>query len=195
MKIGITGGIGSGKSYVCRLLEARGLTVYDCDSAAKRLMRSSAEVVSQLKDLIGDDAYTNCGELNKAVVAQFLLASEANAKAIDNIVHPAVFRDFEESGQEWMESAILYESGANRLVDHVVVVTAPEEVRIDRVMKRDGITREKARQWIARQWPQEKVKALADFEIVNDGIQPLDPQIDDLLSNISHWPYKSHKPH
>jgi len=191
MKIGITGGIGSGKSYVCRLLEAHGLTVYDCDSAAKRLMRSSAEVVSQLKNLIGDDAYTDSGELNKAVVAQFLLASEANAKAIDNIVHPAVFRDFEESGQEWIESAILYESGADRLVDHVVVVTAPEEVRIDRVMKRDGITNEKARQWLARQWPQEKVKALADFEIVNDGIQPLNPQIDDLLSHISHWPYKS----
>lgn len=191
MKIGITGGIGSGKSYVCRLLEAYGLTVYDCDSAAKRLMRSSAEVVSQLKNLIGDDAYTDSGELNKAVVAQFLLASEANAKAIDNIVHPAVFRDFEESGQEWIESAILYESGADRLVDHVVVVTAPEEVRIDRVMKRDGITNEKARQWLARQWSQEKVKALADFEIVNDGIQPLNPQIDDLLSHISHWPYKS----
>lgn len=191
MKIGITGGIGSGKSYVCRLLEAHGLTVYDCDSAAKRLMRSSAEVVSQLKNLIGDDAYTDSGELNKAVVAQFLLASEANAKAIDNIVHPAVFRDFEESGQEWIESAILYESGADRLVDHVVVVTAPEEVRIDRVMKRDGITNEKARQWLARQWSQEKVKALADFEIVNDGIQPLNPQIDDLLSHISHWPYKS----
>ena len=191
MKIGITGGIGSGKSYVCRLLEAHGLTVYDCDSAAKRLMRSSAEVVSQLKNLIGDDAYTDSGELNKAVVAQFLLASEANAKAIDNIVHPAVFRDFEESGQEWIESAILYESGADRLVDHVVVVTAPEEVRIDRVMKRDGITNEKARQWLARQWPQEKVKALADFEIVNDGIQPLNPQIDNLLSHISHWPYKS----
>ena len=81
----------------------------------------------------------------------------------------------------WMESAILYESGIDRLVDNVVVVTAPEEVRIQRIMQRDGITREKALQWIDRQWPQQQVKALADYEIVNDGIADIDSQIDRLL--------------
>ena len=141
MKIGITGGIGSGKSYVCKRLAARGIEVYDCDSAAKRLIRTSASIRKQLTDLIGEDAYI--GEsLNKAAVARFLLASEDNAQAIDRIVHPAVFQDFEESGMQWMESAIMYESGIYRLVDCVIVVTAPREVRIQRVMKRDGIARE-----------------------------------------------------
>ncbi len=189
MKTGITGGIGSGKSYVCKLLAERDITVYDCDSAAKRLMRTSQELRQRLTDLIGPETYlrthhtTEQGEwqLNKAAVAQFLLASEANAHAVDAIVHPAVFRDFEESGLRWMESAILFESGINRLVDRVIVVTAPEEVRIDRIMKRDAISREKAIEWIGRQWPQEEVRQRADFEIVNDGVADLNQQIDNIL--------------
>ena len=189
MKTGITGGIGSGKSYVCKLLAERGITVYDCDSAAKRLMRTSQELRQRLTDLIGPETYlhthhtTEQGEwqLNKAAVAQFLLASEANAHAVDAIVHPAVFHDFEESGLQWMESAILFESGINRLVDRVIVVTAPEEVRIDRIMKRDAISHEKAIEWIGRQWPQEEVRQRADFEIVNDGVADLNQQIDNIL--------------
>ena len=185
MKIGITGGIGSGKSYVCKLLAARGITVYDCDAAAKRLMRTSPTLRRQLTELIGTNTYQPDGTLNKAVVAQFLLASEQNAKAIDAIVHPAVFRDFIESGVDWMESAILYESGINRLVDRVLVVTAPEPVRIRRIMQRDGISAEKAREWIDRQWPQDRIRALADYEIVNDGEADLLSQVDSLLARIN----------
>ena len=185
MKIGITGGIGSGKSYVCKLLAARGITVYDCDAAAKRLMRTSPTLRKQLTELIGTNTYQPDGTLNKAVVAQFLLASEQNAKAIDAIVHPAVFRDFIESGVDWMESAILYESGINRLVDRVLVVTAPEPVRIRRIMQRDGISAEKAREWIDRQWPQDRIRALADYEIVNDGETDLPSQVDSLLARIN----------
>jgi len=185
MKTGITGGIGSGKSYVCRLLEQRGIKVYDCDQAAKRLIRSSERIRQQLTALIGSDIYLPDGQLNKAVVAQFLLESEENAKAIDRIVHPAVFQDFKESGIEWMESAILYESGAYELVDHVVVVTAPEEVRIQRVMQRDGISREKVQEWMLRQWPQEEVIKRADYEIVNDGQQDLNKQIEQLLKTLA----------
>lgn len=177
MKIGITGGIGSGKSYVCRLLERRGIEVYDCDATAKRLIRSSSRLRRQLQELIGS--------LEKADISRFLLASEDNQRAVNAIVHPAVFDDFEQSGMQWMESAILYESGADKLVDRVVVVTAPEEVRIRRIMKRDGITREKALQWIARQWPQELVRERADVEIVNDGKAELAPQIDELLKALS----------
>ena len=177
IKIGITGGIGSGKSYVCRLLERRGIEVYDCDAAAKRLIRSSSRLRRQLQELIGS--------LDKADISRFLLASEDNQRAVNAIVHPAVFDDFEQSGMQWMESAILYESGADKLVDRVVVVTAPEEVRIERIMKRDGITREKALQWIARQWPQELVRERADVEIVNDGKAELAPQIDELLKALS----------
>ena len=100
------------------------------------------------------------------------------------IIHPAVFRDFEASGIEWMESAILFESGARELVDKVVVVTAPQEVRIQRVMQRDGITREKALQWISCQWSQDEVKAHADYEIINDGLADIDSQIEELIKNL-----------
>jgi dephospho-CoA kinase len=176
MKIGITGGIGSGKSYVCKLLKAHGIEVYDCDQAAKRIIRTSEEVRQKLLQLIGS--------LEKADIARFLLESETNAKKIDAIVHPAVFHDFEESGYQWMESAILYESGANKLVDRVVVVTAPEEVRIQRVMQRDTISREKALQWMQRQWPQEELCRRADYEILNDGHADLNEQIEALLKRI-----------
>jgi len=193
MKIGITGGIGSGKSYVARLLAKRGIDVYDCDAAAKRLMRTSPELRRQLTALIGPDCYLmpeypdfpNSSEqqprLNKAVVAQFLLASEENAHAIDAIVHPAVIRDFIYSGYEWMESAILYESGAYKVVDRVIVVTAPEETRLQRIMARDGISREKALEWIARQWPQEEVRRRADYEIVNDGTTDIEQQLNKII--------------
>ena len=191
MKVGITGGIGSGKSYVCKRLEARGIQIYDCDSAAKRLIRTSPEIHDKLTALIGSDTYIEDGGrrkekgeyiLNKKAVAEFLLASEENAKAIDAIVHPAVFRDFEESGLQWMESAILYESGAFRLVDKAIVVTAPEEVRIQRVMQRDDISREKVLEWMSRQLPQDEVRQRADYEIVNDGTTDIDKQIEDILN-------------
>lgn len=180
MKIGITGGIGSGKSYICQRLKTHGIGIYDCDTAAKRLIHTSAEIRHKLTELIGADAYVD-DRLNKAAVTRFLLASKENAQAIDAIVHPAVFRDFEESGLQWMESAILYESGIYRLIDYVVVVTAPEEVRIQRVMQRDGISSQQVRQWLQRQWPQEKLRQRADYEIVNDGTADIDAQISKLL--------------
>lgn len=194
MKFGITGGIGSGKSFVCKRLQLRGIDVYDCDAAAKRLINTDADIRRKLTALIGPEAYmsvpngsivgTTPTVLNKAAVARFLLDSESNAKAIDDIVHPAVFRDFQESGIEWMESAIMYESGIYRLVDRVIVVTAPLEVRIQRVMKRDGITREKVLEWMQRQWPQDEVRRRADYEIINDGQADIEAQIDHLFNII-----------
>ena len=187
MKIGITGGIGSGKSYICRLLEQRGYTVYDCDSAAKRLIRSSPFIRRRLTALIGPETYfKETGEYipNKKAVAEFLLKSEENARAIDRIVHPAVFRDFIESGMEWMESAIIYESGIYRLVDRVIVVTAPKELRIQRVIARDEISREKVLEWMSHQLPQEEVRQRADFEIVNDGQADINRQLDEILGKI-----------
>ena len=180
MKTGITGGIGAGKSYVCGLLKARGIEVYDCDQAAKRLMRNSADIRPQLTTIIGADAYID-GVPNKAAIARFLLQSDVNAHAIDAIVHPAVFRDFEQSGMLWMESAILYESGIDRLVDRVIVVTAPLDVRIWRITQRDGITADKALEWIHRQWPQDELLRRADYEIINDGEADLEAQLEQLL--------------
>lgn len=196
MKIGIAGGIGSGKSYVCKLLGQHGIAVYDCDAAAKRLMRTSPALRQQLTALIGPDTYQppiSAGRLNKAAVARFLLASDDNAHAIDTIVHPAVFRDFEESGLTWMESAIMFESGIYRLVDRVVVVTAPDELRLQRIVARDGISEAKARQWMARQWPQEEVRRRADYEIVNDGRADLQQQVNELLTVLSHEPHDTNK--
>ncbi len=192
MKIGLAGGIGSGKSYVAARLLLRGIKVYDCDSAAKRLMRTSTQLREQLTALIGADCYESDGDdgangpcrLNKAAVSRFLLASPTNQQAINAIVHPAVFADFEESGLEWLESGIMFESGANRHVDRVIVVTAPKEVRLQRIMQRDGITAEKARQWMQRQWPQDEVRARADFEIVNDGLSDVDEQVALLLQQL-----------
>ena len=175
-KIGITGGIGSGKSYVCQRLEKHGIKVYDCDAAAKRLIRTSPDLQQQIISLVGS--------LDKAAMSRFLLASEANQQAMNAIIHPAVFRDFEASGINWMESAILFESGARQLVDKAVVVTAPLEVRIQRVMQRDSITREKALQWVSCQWSQEEVKAHADYEIVNDGQADIDSQIEQLIKDL-----------
>jgi len=183
MKIGITGGIGTGKSYVCQRLRVRGIEVYDCDQAAKRLINTSASIRRQLTELIGEQAYVG-GKLNKPAVAQFLLKSAVNAHAIDAIVHPAVFHDFEQSGMLWMESAILFESGICRLVDYVVAVSAPEEVRVRRVMQRDGISREKVLQWMGRQLPQEEVCRRADRIIFNDGVADIDSQVEALLSEI-----------
>ena len=176
MKIGITGGIGSGKSYVCKRLAKHGIEVYDCDAAAKRLIRTSPDLQQQIVRLVGS--------LDKAAMSRFLLASESNQQAMNAIVHPAVFRDFEQSGMQWMESAILFESGADTLVNKTVAVTAPQEVRIQRIIERDGITREKAQQWMARQWSQADVMARADYIIVNDGVTDIDEQIESLLEKI-----------
>ena len=185
MKIGLTGGIGSGKSYVCRYLRQHGIEVFDCDTAAKQLMRTSPTLRQQLTELIGPETYTDEGLLNKAVVAQFLLASPANTKAIDAIVHPAVFDAFIESGLTWMESAILYESGAYKLVDKVVAVVAPKEVRIRRVMQRDNISREKALDWMNRQMNQDEVACKADFVVINDGEKDIENQIIKILEQCN----------
>jgi len=182
-KVAITGGIGSGKSFVCQRLEERGLRVYDCDKAAKRVMRESAAVKDALMRVIGSEAYSD-GQLNKAVIAKYLLASEVNAARINSIVHPAVAADFKASGYSWMECAILFTSGFDRYVDKVICVTAPLETRVRRIMERDGITREKAAEWIERQMSQEETARRSDFVIENDGSRAVEPQIDTILNKL-----------
>lgn len=185
MRIAITGGIGSGKSYVCKRLESYGISVYDCDAAAKRLMRTSSSLKRALCQLVGEDIYIN-NVLQKQVLAKFLLASEANKQAVNDVVHPAVALDFEESNFNWLESAILFDSGFDQRVhfDYIVCVTAPLEVRIQRVMHRDGITREKTLEWISRQMSQGEMVKRSNFEIVNDNTHSLDSQIQLLLKSI-----------
>ncbi len=184
MKIAITGGIGSGKSYVCRLLAERGIGVYDCDAAAKRLMRTSAELQQEISLLVGKEVCAADGQLQKRVLAEYLLASEDNKLSLNEVVHPAVARDYLASGKEWLESAILFESGFDKRVnfDKVVCVTAPRDVRIKRIMSRDNITADKAAEWIDVQMPQEEMQKRSDFVIINDGESDLSQQIDQVLA-------------
>lgn len=187
MKIAITGGIGSGKSYVCRILENQGIRVYDCDAEAKRLMRTDAELQAGLKKLVGEEVYSADGILQKPVLAQFILTSEANKQAVNDVVHPAVARDFEQSDCEWMESAILFDSGFDRRThfDKVVCVSAPVGIRLQRIMQRDHISQEKAQQWIDAVMPQEDLIARSDYEIVNDGVRDVEAQVVHLLNLLN----------
>lgn len=183
VKVAVTGGIGCGKSYVCKLLGERDIRVYDCDRAAKRIMASSVKIQDELRKIVGDSVYSD-GVLNKAVLAAFLLKSEDNTTAVNKIVHPAVADDFVKSGDKWMECAILFSSGFDKLVDKVICVTAPLEVRVERIIQRDGITREKALEWIDKQQPQEQMVSLSDYEIINDGEADLEEQIDSVLTSL-----------
>lgn len=183
MKCALTGGIGSGKSYVCRRLMSYGVEVFDCDASAKRLMKSDRELQKRLSEAVGQDVFPG-GRLDKALLSKFLLASEENNKIVNGIVHPAVAEDFQRSGMQWMESAILFEADFRHYVDIAVCVSAPLEVRIERVMQRDGISREKALEWINRQIPQEEKERLSEYVIVNDGIADIDRQLEELLKKL-----------
>lgn len=183
MVIGITGGIGSGKSLVCGLLEERGIPVFYTDDEAKAEMRENEQIHRELIDLLGPGAIDSKGAPVKSVLADYICRGKEYADRINNIVHPRV----RERMHRWIESqrtkcvaiesALLFESGFNADCTVTVVVTAPLEVRVSRIMRRDHISRPEALEWIALQMPQEQKAALADHIIVNDGITPLTPQI------------------
>ena len=189
IKIGITGGIGSGKSYVARLLSQQfGIPVYDSDSQARRLMVESAEVCAALTQLLGPGTYSPAGSLQKTVVARYLFASVENAARINAIVHPAVKTDFlrwaaMQDGVAAIESAILLEAGFLDVVDYLMVVTAPEDLRIQRTMQRDGVGEEQVRQRMAQQASEQERLQAADYIIYNDG-RDLLPQLQDFVANL-----------
>ena len=192
VKIGITGGIGSGKSYVSRLLTERyGIPVYNTDSEANRLMLSDEGIRRRLTALLGKEVYKSDGTLNKPLLANYLFADSCHAGQINAIVHPQVKADFLkwadlQTGCEIvaLESAILFESGFDNIVDKVVMVYAPVELRIRRVMLRDGTTEEKIRQRIVAQMDDKAKQDRSDFIIFNDGSRPLNLQLDDLQETL-----------
>ena len=185
-KIAITGGIGSGKSFICQKLEARGINVYDCDKAAKRIIASSDEVRTSLSKAVGDNVFMDNGKLNKALLSEFLLRNENNAQVVNSIVHPAVAHDFLSSGYNWMECAILFSSGFDKLVNKIICVTAPTNIRIKRIIERDGLTPSQAQMWINRQISQSEIISKSDFVILNDGIHDVDIQIDKILNILMY---------
>lgn len=192
IKIGITGGIGSGKSYVCRLLETRGIPFFSCDDTARREMTANESLRSELRRLVSPHVYCSDGSLNKPIVRGFLQSSPDNAARIDEVVHPYVRKRW----QEWaaaqdseivaMECALLFEAQFDNEVDSTVLVSAACDVRVSRVMKRDGVDAETVKRWMEMQMPEEEKRERADFIILNDGTQDLGRQIDNVLNEILH---------
>lgn len=196
IRIGITGGIGSGKSYVCNLFAEKGIPVYNCDDEAKRLMRTSDIIRKELIGLLGNEAYlfdSSTGEwlLNKAIIAKFLFANKENAEKINSIVHPVVKQDFLEWADRQtaevvvQECAILFESGFEDTVHKTIEVYAPKDVRLQRAMTRDSASAEQIEARMAQQMPEEEKRAKADYCINNDGIADLGIQIDSLLELLN----------
>ncbi len=188
--IGITGGIGCGKSYVADKMKLRGIPVYDSDYRAKLLMATSPAIQVELTRLVGPTVYCpcGCGVLQKDVLAKFIFGNPDNLAKVNAIVHPRVKEDFRhwadaQKGKDFclLESAILFESGFDSEVDFKVCVDAPLELRVQRCIKRDDTTREAVMSRIESQMDQTDKCRMADFVIVNDDVQPLEPQISALL--------------
>ncbi len=190
--IGLTGGIGSGKSFVAVGLRAKGYAVYDCDREAKRIIETNLAVRSQIESLFGSEVYTE-NRYNSQVVAEQVFREPELLQALNAVVHPAVRFDVahwarkQEAEVVFVESAILFESGFDSLCKAVVCVSAPEEVRIERAMKRDGATREQVERRILNQMSEAERNARASLIIQNTqeaDCEKLVTQIEQFLRTI-----------
>lgn len=177
LKVGITGGIGSGKTTVCRIFEQQwGIPVYYADDRAKWLMQNDTDLMEALREAFGREIYTGSGLLNRVLLAEMVFSDVEKLQQLNALVHPVVQRDNEEwqRAQKYKnapytlkEAALLYESGSHALLDKIIVVAAPLEVRIERVMQRDGVARQAVLARISKQMPQEEKERLADFIVQN----------------------------
>lgn len=190
--IGLTGGIGTGKSVLAQLLRCLGHPVYDADGAAKRLYRTDRTLLHHLRDRFGEGVVGATGEVNRRVLADLVFQDATALADLNAIVHPSVRRDFQvwldgtqHRGWAFREAAILFESGTDADCDAVWAVTAPEALRVKRVRLRSGWSESDIRLRMAHQWAPDRLHALADAVIVNDGVSPLVPQLMGLLKN---WP-------
>lgn len=193
LKVGITGGIGSGKTTVCKIFETLGIPIYYADDRAKWLMVNSPALQTGIINLFGKESYDEVGQLNRAYIGGIAFKHPKKLQKLNALVHPAVFVDGENWQQEQMilqapytlkEAALLYESGSHKFLDKMIVVTAPEALRIERVMKRDGLDKTAVQDRIARQMPEEEKVAQADYIINNDGQQLLIPQVLDIHQQL-----------
>ncbi len=182
--IGVTGGIGSGKTTVCKIFESLGIPVYYADERAKAIMVENKEVVEKVSQLLGPQAYSPAQQLNRAFIASEVFGDKKKLQALNSIVHPAVFED----SKKWFkanagsvyclkEAALLIESGSYKTLDKLIVVTAPKELRIERVCQRDGVDRAAVLARMDKQMPEPEKLAFADFVIKNDGAHSLIKQV------------------
>ena len=192
IRIAITGGIGTGKSFVCRHLEEMGFPVFYCDDEAKQIIRNDDAVKNALQKVVGKTLYDENGRLVKRVLADFICASAEHAAKINAIVHPRVRQKFEEWAASqhslyiYMECALLFEAHFDDLVDYTVTVAVAEHIRLQRLMERDHISEEKAQEWIQLQIPEREKQERADFVIKNDGGEDIAEQIQDIHRKIQN---------
>lgn len=189
LKIGITGGIGSGKSMVAKVFEHLGIPVYNADTAAKSLMENDPALRASITELFGPDSYLN-GTLNRSYISSLVFKDRSKLEALNALVHPATIR----YGMEWMskqttpyaikEAALIFESGTQNELDYVIGVYAPQALRIHRVMQRDNVTREQVLQRMANQIDESVKMKLCDFVVVNDDQQLVLPQVLKLHDNL-----------
>ena len=191
MKVGITGGIGSGKSTVCRLFAQKGIAVYDSDAAAKRLMQEDGVLRRQLAGRFGEGTFRD-GVLDRAYLAGIVFADPQALADLNALVHPVVMRDFDawaarqEGSYVILESAILFEAGLEGCVDKTVAVLAPRELRIERTCRRDGCGADQVVRRIAAQLDDDALSARADYVVVNIFEEDLEPAAVELDRIFSH---------
>jgi dephospho-CoA kinase len=184
-QIGITGGIGSGKSTICKIFTCLGVPVYDADSRAKSIMTTDGILIEQIKKEFGDLVYLPDGSLDREYLSRVIFENQEKRSLLNQMVHPRVAADTDrwldqnrEASYVVREAALLIESGAYLRVDKVLLVTAPEELRIKRVLARDPHRlREEVVKIMATQLPEEEKKKVADVVVYNDETQLLVPQI------------------
>jgi dephospho-CoA kinase len=184
LKVGITGNIGSGKTTVSKLFELLGVPVFYADNVAKSIMVTDGILIGQLKQAFGDEAYFNDGALNRKYIANIVFNDEKQLAKLNELTHPAVFRAFDSWVKEFddepyviKEAALLFESSSYKMCDRSIMVTAPLEMRIKRVMQRDSITRAEVESRNARQFTEEKKMQLANYVIKNDDTELIIPQV------------------
>lgn len=190
-KVGITGGIGSGKSSVCKMLALRGVPIYDSDSRAKQLMVTDAELVRLVSQRFGADVYVD-GMLNRPVLAARVFTDKVALAELNSMVHPAVMRDFERWAAEQqtayvvMESAIIFEAGLDDKLDAVVAVMAPCSLRLERAMQRDGATREQIEERMRTQLSDDELARRAKYAILNISLDELNEDVEQLHRRLSY---------
>ena len=189
--IGLTGGIGSGKTTVAAIFQSLGIPVFNADSEALALYSEDAWLLREVTEMFGKEVLNSDGTLNRMKLASIVFGDEVALNKLNCLVHPRVANRFiqwknqQRSSIVLRESAILFESCSHSDCDAVIVVSAPEKLRVERVMKRSALTKEEVEARMARQWPQSKVLEQADRIIVNDDRMLVIPQVMEIIDALS----------